>query len=357
MLKRLTMLLLSIILSLSMLLALVLPASAAWDGYNENEDGAKTTKTLVDISNISNIFDAGAIPSSKYVKNGKYSAHWNNHPKNLLQQFTKLERDWSDCNEICFDIYSEKAVDTMIQFVIYTDFVPNPGRTSSYFRYSVSLNFKGWRHYEISVDEFENSNYADWAKVNKVTFASEGWSCTPHPEADIYINTIYGKLGEQVDQSVLISMDVSKENQKKVYSALGASTAVMNFADNVVKNGKVEPISKEDIVTTSEGVSVAPLSFFKNVLGAETSQNGDSITITLDQKVLSLNIGSATYTAGDVTGELDASVVSRGGITYIPLTSALAVLGKTAESFDMLTIIGDKKTADAVNKSKKAYRG
>lgn len=348
--KRIPRIVISIVLSLSMLLGLILPASAAWDGYVE-ESGTKTTKILVDISNIANIFDAGGIPSNEFVKNGRYSAHWDNHPKTKKLQFTKVQRDWSDCSDICFDIYSEKAVDESIQLIVYTEFVPNPGKTISYFRYGINLNFKGWRHYEISVDEFENNNFANWEKVEKLEFTSDGWSCTPHPESDLHVNTVYGKLGEQVDQSVLISMDVSKENQKKVYSALGSSIAVMDFTDNIVKNGKIEPISKEDVVTTSEDVSVAPLTFFKNVLGAETTQNGDSITITLDQKVLTLNVGSAAYTAGDVTGELDASVVTRDGITYIPLTSALSVLGKTAESFDMLTVIGDKKTADAVKKS------
>lgn len=344
---------LSVLLCVTMILGMILGVNAAWDGYREENSGSDT-KMLVNVSNVATIFNAGAVPSTKYVKNGKYSAYWKDHTKTNTISFKKVTRDWSDCSTICFDIYSEKATGASLVFMVYADYVPTPGKTISYLRYDLKLNFVGWKHFEASTSEFTNGNFADWAKINKLEFISNGWSCTPHPESEIYISSVYGIYGEQEAAEEVVdmkSMEVSDADSKKVFESLGDSTVVMRFADNMVKDGKLTPIASTERITTWDGISVAPVSFFETHTGAKASSDGDNVTLSLGDKSIVLTSGSASY-EGSAKGSLEGSVVTKDGVTYVPVASALEALGKNATEYEELVIIGSDESAKTVSDSK-----
>lgn len=337
---------LSLFLCITLISGLALSSSAAWDGYKV-EEGAETKK-LVDFNSMSTIFDAKAIPTTEYTKDAKYSALYNDQANASRKEvrFKKgVTRDWSDCSTICFDIYSEKATGAPMQFAVYTDFVPTPGKTISYYMKSYRLNFEGWKHFEFSTSEFTGGNFPDWSKVNEVGFIANGWDCTPNPESVIYISAVYGKYGEQ--EADAFNMDVAKEDQKKVFSALGNATAVMRFADNMVKDGKIAPIAATDKITTWDSVSVAPVSFFENHAGATSVSDGNTVTLSIDDRSITLTHDSAEYT-GSSQGTLDAAVIARDGVTYIPVASALTALGKNAANVGEFVIIGTDKQVKAV---------
>lgn len=318
----------TLLISLTMLVGLI-PVNAAWDGYPRPEVGDEII--LVSNQKISEIIKAKAAPSKKHTLDGGYTAHWANHPSNGVLTYTNVERDWSNIEEICFDIYSEKATGGLLVFMVYADYVPTPGKTISYFKYDLKINFEGWKSFKLNPADFTNGNYADWAKINKVDFITNGWSATPHPESDLYISSVRGVIGEQ---DIFVEGEnkfaASDEAKKAVYEILGDSKAFMEFGCNYIEDGKMVTIDVNDAINKDENGSMAPLSFFSNILHADVKTENNKVSVALDGK------------SADVTD----MVIDYEGVQYLPLNATLSKLGKTSKTKDMVTIIGDEKTID-----------
>lgn len=312
----------------TLVVGIIPPANSAWDGYPKPETGENVV--LVDNNNISNIIAAKGKPSTKNVKSGeRYSAHWDNHTVNTTLTYSKVERDWSICNEISFDIYSEEATGAIVAFMVYADYVPTPGKTISYFLKTFKLDFEGWKHITMKPADFTNGNFADWAKINKVQFIASGWGATPNEKSDIYISSVYGTVGSQEDDGGVESMQLSDKTKADVLSKLGKTTAVMNFAGNAVKDGKVTSLELSEKISTDENGSIAPFAFFENVLGAKISEEG---IFTLDGK----------------TADLSQMTLDYDGVKYLPLNDALKALGKTAVTSEMVTLISDDEKGSLI---------
>lgn len=310
-------------------------ANAAWDGYPKPETGENIV--LVDNNNISNIIAAKGKPSTKNVKKGeRFSAHWDDHATTTYLNYTNVERDWSMCNTVSFDVYSEKATNAKIMIIVQTDFVPNPGKTISYLSSSFKLDFEGWKTISLNTTtDFTVVNYGDWEKVQSVRFVGNGWGVTAHPKSDIYISSVYGEIGEASESEAeggIESMEISEKDKQAVFTALGTGTAVMNFAGNVVKDGKIIPIDAADRITTDESGSIAPVTFFENVLGAKVESHDGKLSVTLD----------------GMTADLTNVVKIYDGVSYLPLDKTFSALGRMSESFDMVSIIADTEKIDAV---------
>ena len=312
----------------TMLIGLV-PVNAAWDGYPLPKAGDEIV--LVSNKSISEIIKAKASPSKKHTLDGGYTAHWNNHTINGVLTYNNVERDWSNIEEICFDIYAEKATGGLLVFMVYADYVPTPGKTISYLKYDIKLNFEGWKSFKLNPADFTNGNYADWAKINKVDFITNGWGATPNPETDLYISSVRGVIGEP---DIFVEGEnkyaASDEAKKAVYEILDGSMAFMEFGCNYIKDGKMVNIDVNDAISKDENGSMAPLSFFSNVLGSEVNTENDKVSVTLDGK----------------SADLTDIVVDYEGVQYLPLNATLSKLGKTSKTKDMVTVIGDEKTID-----------
>lgn len=232
-----------------------------------------------------------------------------------------------------------------------TERVPIAGKTHtySYFLYKIKLDWEGWKHFSISKDEFTVGYIGDWSKITRVNFYSKDWGGTPHEDSNLYISSIYGsRTSEEEQEADMFNMQLSNESKQKVYDALGEATAVMNFADSAVRNGKLESLAYDEKISTWNGVSVAPIEFFEKILDAKVEKEADVINITLGEKTLKLLEGLDTYTQGEQSGQLDATVITYSDRTYIPLVSALKALGKNAVTYDMITVIGDTKIENAL---------
>ena len=105
---------------------------AAWDGYQEEsgEAGGETV-TVVDMNNIGNITTTVAAPSTKIRGNSLYSARWTNHTSNGSLTFATVPRDWSRYESVDFTIYSAAATGAKVTIVLYCDYVPSPGTSTS----------------------------------------------------------------------------------------------------------------------------------------------------------------------------------------------------------------------------------
>ena len=334
---------LGIILTCVLMTASSMPAFAAWDGFSQESD-----IVLVDASNLTKIFNSGAVPATKSGLPGRFGARWKNHQNTTYIRFNTVERDWSACNVFEFDIYSEKATNAKLVFNVYADYVPMPGKTISYFSYAFTINWTGVKHFKLTPDNFQVANYADWAAINYVDFVANGWGCTPDPDSDITISSVVGHydVNEESDGYVAMeSMDVSENDKQDIYDILKGSTAVMDFAANCITKGKIQQLDIEDKITTNDDISFASTSFFKNVLGANVKTESDNITIDINGSSIELCVNSQQYISGQHTGNLSSAVYHDGENIYVPLCDTLNAMGIAAKTYKKVTIIGD---SDAV---------
>lgn len=315
-------------------------AYSAWDGFVESET-MRDKKLLVNAESLGNILNAGAAPASDIVKNGRYSAHWRNHVTNSSVKFTKVTKDWSDCSSVVFDMYSGKATGAKIAIIVYCEHVPTPGTSSSYNMYEIPIDWKGWKTFEIALGEFTSYNYADFAKVTGVNFAAAGWGMVPNSESDLYITSLYGDTSViEGAASTATSMLVSSGSRKKVFEALGnTASAVMNFADNALIDGEVIALDRAEKVTTSEGVSFAPVNLMKKLIGAEVTQKDRSAQIAYSGKNIDVTADTKSYTLSGEEKEFAAAVFEKNGSIYVPLLEFLEVLGIKAETAEQVTVI------------------
>ena len=174
----------SAILVAVMLIGTILPANAAHDGFVEPIDNSPT-KVVADVSNINDIISAGAAPSEKNVKVGRYCAHWSDTVADSTLSFNKVVKDWSEFQKFTVDIYSAKAVKGKMGIIIYTTAPDGSNNTQNYFRQDVNLNFQGWQTITIDPMTVNVARDADWTKVFRVAFTVSGWTYAPDPNIDI----------------------------------------------------------------------------------------------------------------------------------------------------------------------------
>lgn len=317
---------------------------AAWDGYVEKSGEKSTQKILINMNNAGAIYQAGAVASRKNVKTGMYSAHWADHVGVGVINFTNAERDWSDCESITFDVYSESVTNGKIAMMVYCDYVPAPGKTMSYMQKTFTLDWTGWKTFNWSLDEFTVGNQADFAKVNRVEFIANGWGCAPYDESEIYIGSVVGNLspdktGEEHTAQDYSGADFSVVEKNKILETFGDSIAVTDFSSNMIKNKTVVSYGGEP-VTTSGGVSMAPLEFFRTGLGVGTENTKAGIKLTFKDREVTVSADGTSYTSAGGTGLLDAVVIKEGSAVYLPLTQLAGLLGFNAVTKDKVTVIG-----------------
>ncbi len=338
------------LLALWLCLACVLgmaPCSAAWDGYiSDSADGA----VLIDLEHIGNIFDSGGLPSSKTTNGRTRSVHWANHNATKALNFKKVERDWSRYSHICFDMYSEKANGAKIYFIVNCDYVPTPGKTMSYQKYDIILNWEGWKTFEIPVEDFTEGNFGDWAKVQTAQIGANGWGCTPNETSDVYLTSIYGK-GERVgeeDSFAAASMTVPYSQKQQVYETLGGGAMAMHFAWNAIRGGETIPLEKEEQLTTAEGMSFAPTAFFAKALGSEAAAQDGGVTIDWNGHKLAAKAGEKTYTLDGEAREFPALPFAENGDVYLPLAPCMSALGKDIQMDSNVIVIGTEEETAAM---------
>lgn len=314
-------------MAVCLFVGIIPPVDAAWDGYAEKNAAIDEEEVvLVDMNNLNIIFSAGAVPQERIARSAKYSARWNNHPTMKTLGFTNVPRDWSSFGTIKFDVYSETVVNSAMTMIVDTDFVPAPGKTMSYFSTPIEFDWTGWKTFEIELSAFKVNNQSDWTKVNRLRFASGGWGNTPNEKTDLYFDNIYATIAEEGEViGFTKTLSVTKKEEQLFKDAMSNAVAAFNFSERVYAGDELKRI--ESKLTTSEGLAMAPISFFKDILGAEIADN----KITLGNKTANLN-----------EPQFSKLIFEKDNIRFVPLVECAQALGKAAKTFNQLTVIGSE---------------
>ena len=185
---------------------------AAWDGYVETNSGSEANGTylIADMNDYSTVIASGAVPSSKYTKNSKFTARWNHQDEITTLMFKNVPRDVSVYTTLEMWVYSEKATNSQIMFIINCDTERSDGE--SYRNYQMNIDWEGWKLVSLPLSEFAKQRDGSLAKANHLRIVSSGWSMTPNSETDIYIDSIYLKGGDISNSLTLVFTAEETEN-------------------------------------------------------------------------------------------------------------------------------------------------
>jgi len=161
----------------------------------------------------------GVGASSKYVKKGKYSWKWDNHPRYPTIHCPNVPKDWSSSSFLTFWIYSEESTGERITLAVMSDSDKTPWK--DYFMDTFRVDWIGWRKFSIPFsDFFFYEEPAGWNKIDSVYFFTKIFNQQPNPHTALYIDDM--KLeSKEVSLTKMVKQDFSPKQsvtyQKKVY--------------------------------------------------------------------------------------------------------------------------------------------
>ena len=161
----------------------------------------KMTHYLLDSRN--NYEAIKGLEKNEIIRNSSsYSYGWIDHIK-----YTKIDlknylppadeygyRDMTKYDYLNLNIYSKKNTGSKIVLLIYCQ-KRKPDLVSSmkiaYKRYTLNIDFSGWKEINIPISNFADGYFADLKRVSGFSLSATGWSCTPNKDNELYINKIY----------------------------------------------------------------------------------------------------------------------------------------------------------------------
>ena len=79
---------------------------------------------------------------------------------------------------LSFWMHSESANDALIEVIFYSENAGSEG--SDYYRYRIKMDWTGWRHFWIKLDEFSVArDPIGWHEVNRIQLSAGGWGHEP----------------------------------------------------------------------------------------------------------------------------------------------------------------------------------
>lgn len=343
--KRLT----AIVLSLCIPIVSV-TGFAAWDGYQSSGSGEGSgTVMIADMNLLTSITSAtNLVPSTKITGDAMYTGRWNEHKSKGSMKINKVPRDWSNYETLRLKIYSAKATGAKVTVVIYSDYVPSPGTSSSYHNYAFTIDWDGWKTIDIPLGSINRYNNASYAKVNEILFSANGWGATPSAESDLYFDSIvaYEKGGDGTDAGSSLS-GYDKTLQNAFCNAMGDGMALYTFSGNMFAGGKVVPLSSADSTvrtTVLGGTVMTPAAALATGLGAEISGDGNSRTLRLKNHTITVNADKTDCVIDGGAAQLPQAPFIEGETVYVPAEAVGAALGKKTGAFGDLTVLAGDET-------------
>lgn len=343
--------LVSCILILCML-AVPMAGLAAWDGYQSSSNGETgNTVMIADMNLLSSITSAtNLVPSTKVTGGAMYTGRWNEHTSKGAMRINKVPRDWSNFETLQLKIYSAKATGAKVTVVIYSDYVPAPGTSSSYHSYPFTIDWEGWKTIDITLDNINLYNNASYAKVNNILFSANGWSATPNAESDLYFDSIvaYEKDGESTNAASNLS-GYGETVQTAFRGAMGDGMALYTFSANMFAGGAVVPLDSAQPMartTVLNGTVMTSVTAFVAGLGAEAAGEGNSRTLSLEGHTITVNVGETACVIDGKKGQLPQAPFVDDEIVYVPAEAVGAALGKKTGSFGDLTVLANDETIE-----------
>lgn len=330
----------AIVLVIAVVLTTAMSSFAAWDGYVEK--GTETGEVvIVDMNNMGHIYSSGGAPSKKHTKSAPFSLHWGDHTKTTGITFRNVPRDWTGYESIKVDIYSEVNTNAMLMITVGSELPEkNSVSTMSYFSYRSSISWTGWKTIEIKLNEFSDFNQSDFSKVTYFSMSASGWGNSPDPRSDLYVDSVYAVLKDNTAGEQTIHLSATTEGKKKVESAKDNTILAYNFSRNVYNKGNIAKLDSK--LSMANGNSMAPISFFENILGAKVAKNGEIQSITLNGNTITLAEDYSGYSKNGDTKLFETTPFTKNEVLYLPLVECVKLLGGNAKSFDLLTVIGNE---------------
>lgn len=139
--------------------------------------------------------------------------------------------------------------------------------------------------------------------------------------------------------------------RQKFIERIGDGFAMMNFNAAVFSNGEISELqnaSGESLrVLTAGGNAYVPWNFFDEHFGAEVSVTSDGVEVQYEQTNAVFTLGESTFTVDGQPQEMPVPLFSNNGVIYLPMVALAKALGKTASTFDQLTVIAERESLDA----------
>lgn len=121
------------------------------------------------------------LPSITTVKDGIEVLEWTPVDSSRGMSFNlPAEVNLMSATVIRFSIYSEESTNAKVQIRLNCpDELKGNNAMAPYFRYVITVDFKGWKTFELNSGVF-SSNYAPtWSRISSVNFDCSGWSLIP----------------------------------------------------------------------------------------------------------------------------------------------------------------------------------
>ncbi|GIP33996.1 polysaccharide lyase family 8 super-sandwich domain-containing protein [Paenibacillus sp. J2TS4] len=132
---------------------------------------------------------------------------------------------------------------------------------------------------------------------------------------------------------------------------IGDGFAMMNFNAAVFSNGEVNELQNASgdplRVLTAGGIVYPPWLFFDEYFDAEVSVTTDSVEVQYEQTNAVFTLGESTFTVDGQTQEMPVPLFSNNGVIYLPVVALAEAFGRTARTFDQLTVIAEREILDA----------
>lgn len=131
--------------------------------------------------------------STASVKEGKYAGLWKDHTKIKAVSTSKIRHDLSGFEAMSLWIYSEKK--TGEQVVVIFESRSDP-KQFSYFSYSFTVNWAGWKEVRIPFSAMNRSrDPVGFQKIDVISFNVGGWGGTAMDESILHLDAISLKKG------------------------------------------------------------------------------------------------------------------------------------------------------------------
>ena len=323
-------------------------ANAAWDGYT-GDANLPQSFSLINLSSIKNIIDAGVKPSKKYATDGNlYSAHWNNHTANnhfRVRNFdASIPKDWSKYSEITLKIYSEKATGAKMFFGIFNDNAPDGVRNfGTYF----FVDWEGWKEISYKFSDLSRTRNPSLINIKMLRIVANGdYKLTGDPETDLYISSVV--VGGYKDGYDFVSDFYGKEKISGALDSLENSVAVYaGGANAVTKSGAKK--SDYSFGCINNKVTV-PAKFFSDFFGAVVSDNGKQYSISLGDAHISGKSESREVIISNNKINMTIPAYTSDNMCYVPAEEIAKLLSLESLTDGKLLVVGTDAAVSALRR-------
>lgn len=325
-----------------------LPALAAdtylWDGYVKTaiKSGKVRELEVCDFNNLGTILSSGADISSKYTKDYRYSAYWNDQVNTPSIYFPTSTNDWSEYNLLEMWLYSEKAVNSDFIFIVECK------ETYGYAYYSSKekLDWSGWKRFVFALEgdggnSLSRTREASLKEVVRIRFAASGWEMTPNPEASLYVGSLK-LLATDLTGSLEGIYDYNEIEEVK--SIMQNAVAVYAGSPNVIYGGEVttlDGVSNDVITYDYNKTAIVPISFFEKYLKASVTSTDGKHNISIDGKTLSISLDDKDYKLDGEIIRFKTPPQMIDDMIYLPAAETSEMFGKHTLIEKKLVVIGE----------------